>query len=71
MKANKTMRRREVSNHQRRKDKESESSIDSATHNQILKQQKQLNGRNHHIPINITLNVNILNSPIKRHSLAN
>jgi hypothetical protein len=22
-------------------------------HNQILKQQKQLNGRNHHIPINI------------------
>jgi hypothetical protein len=24
-----------------------------AIHNQILKQQKQLNGRNHHIPINI------------------
>jgi hypothetical protein len=53
MKANKTMRRREVSNHRRRKDKESESSIDSATHNQILKQQKQLNGRNHNILIAI------------------
>jgi hypothetical protein len=34
-------------------DKQSESSIDSTTHNQTLKQQKQLNGRNHHIPINI------------------
>jgi hypothetical protein len=27
-------------------------SIDSAAHNQILKQQKQQNGRNNHIPIN-------------------
>jgi hypothetical protein len=33
----------------RRKDKESESSIDLAAHNQIL---KQLNGKNHHILIN-------------------
>jgi hypothetical protein len=41
-----------VSNH-RRKDKESESNTDSAAHNQILKQQKQLSDRNHHIPINI------------------
>jgi hypothetical protein len=65
MKANKTMRRREASNHRRRKDKESESSIDSAAHNQTLKQQKQLNGRNPHIPING------LNSPIKRYHLAN
>jgi hypothetical protein len=32
MKANKTMRGWEVSNHRRRKDKESESSIDSAAH---------------------------------------
>jgi hypothetical protein len=53
MKANKATRGREVLNHQRRKDKESENSIDSAAHNQTLKQQKQLNGRNHHIPINI------------------
>jgi hypothetical protein len=51
MKANETMRGQEVSKHRRRKDKESDSSIDSATHNQTLKQQKQLNGRDHHIPI--------------------
>jgi hypothetical protein len=52
MKPNKTMGGWVVSNH-RRRDKESESSIDSAAHNQALKQQKQLNGRNYHIPINI------------------
>jgi hypothetical protein len=54
MKANKTTRGREVSNRRRRKDEDSENSPDSAVHNQALKQQKQLNGRNHHIPINIT-----------------
>jgi hypothetical protein len=53
MKANKTTRRQTVSNQRRRKDKESESNINSAAHNQILKKQKQLNDRNHHIPINI------------------
>jgi hypothetical protein len=53
MKANKTMRGQEVSNHRRRKDKESESSIDSTAHSQTLKQQKQLNDRNHHMLINI------------------
>jgi hypothetical protein len=52
MKANKTMRGQAVPNHRRRKDKEPESNIDSAAHNQTLKQQKQLNDRNHHIPIN-------------------
>jgi hypothetical protein len=36
MKTNKTTRGQEVSNHRRRKDKESESNIDSATHNQNL-----------------------------------
>jgi hypothetical protein len=35
------------------KDKESESNVDSAAHNQTLKQQRQLNNRNHHIPTNI------------------
>jgi hypothetical protein len=50
MKGNKTMRGWEVSNHRRRKDKESESSTDLAVDTQILKQQ---NGRIHHIPINI------------------
>jgi hypothetical protein len=53
MKANKSTRGQALSNHKRRKDKESENSIDSAAHNQILKQQKQVNDRNHHIPINI------------------
>jgi hypothetical protein len=51
MKANKTTRRWEVANHRRRKDKESENSIDSAAYNQTLKQQKQVNSRNHHIHI--------------------
>jgi hypothetical protein len=37
MKADKTMRGQAVSNHRRRKDKKSESSINSAAHNQILK----------------------------------
>jgi hypothetical protein len=39
---------------QENKYKESESSIDSAAHNQIFKHQKQLNGRKHNIPINIS-----------------
>jgi hypothetical protein len=49
----KTMRRQVVSNHRRRKDKELESNIDSAAHNQTINQLKQLNYRYHHIPINI------------------
>jgi hypothetical protein len=50
MKANKTVRGQAVPNHRRRKDKESEGNTGSAAHNQTL---KQLNHRNHHIPINI------------------
>jgi hypothetical protein len=53
MKANKNTREQKVSNHRRRKDKLRESSIDSGTHNQIFKKQKQQNVRNHHILINI------------------
>jgi hypothetical protein len=59
---------------QEKKRQGTESNIDSAAHNQILKQQKQLNDRNHHISVNIdilTLNVSGLISPIKRHHLAN
>jgi hypothetical protein len=52
MKANKTMKGQAVPNN-RRKDKESESNIDGAEHNQTLKQQKHLSDRNHHIPTNI------------------
>jgi hypothetical protein len=71
MKANKTTRGREVSNHRRRKDKESESSIGSAAHNQTLKQQKQLNGRNHHISINTSTECQWTQLSLKRHHLAN
>jgi hypothetical protein len=53
MKATKTIRGWEVSNHRSRKDKESKSSIDSAAHYQIFKQQKQLNGRSHYTLIDI------------------
>jgi hypothetical protein len=52
VKANKTMRGQAVRNHRRRKGKKLESNTDSAVHNQTLKQQKQLNDRKHHIPIN-------------------
>jgi Fe-S cluster biosynthesis and repair protein YggX len=52
VKANKSMKGQEVPNHRRRKGKKIENNIDSAAHNQSLKQQKQLNDRNHYIPIN-------------------
>jgi hypothetical protein len=38
MRANKSMRGQAVPNHRRRKDKESESNINSSAHNQTLKQ---------------------------------
>jgi hypothetical protein len=49
--SNKTMKGQAIPNHRRRKGKKVESNIDSAVHNKTLKQQKQLNDRNHHIPI--------------------
>jgi hypothetical protein len=52
MKANKIMKGQAVPKQRRRKDKKVENNIDLATHNQSLKQQKQLNDRNHHIPVN-------------------
>jgi hypothetical protein len=52
MKANKTMKGQAVPNH-RRRGKESESNINSAAHNQTLKQKQQLNDKNHYILINI------------------
>jgi hypothetical protein len=63
MKANKNMRGQAVPNYRRRKDQELENSIDSATHNQILKQQKELNGRNHHILININTECQLTQLP--------
>jgi hypothetical protein len=52
VKANKTMKGQAILNLRRRKGKKVESNIDSAAHNQTLKQQRQLNDRDHHIPIN-------------------
>jgi hypothetical protein len=46
------MKGQEIVNLKRRTDKQSESSIESDAHTQILKQQKQLNDRNHYIPLN-------------------
>jgi hypothetical protein len=51
VKLNITMKGEAVPNHRRRKDKKVESNINLATHNQTLKEQRQLNDRNHHIPI--------------------
>jgi hypothetical protein len=55
VKANKTMKGQEIPNHRRRKGKKAESNIDSATHNQTLKQQRQLNDRDHYIPSNTNI----------------
>jgi hypothetical protein len=52
VKANKIMKRQATPKH-RRKRKKVESNTDSAKHNQILEQQRHLNDRDHHIPINI------------------
>jgi hypothetical protein len=52
MKTNITMKRQEVLSLMRRIDKYSESNTESAACTQMFKQQKQLNGRNNHIPIN-------------------
>jgi hypothetical protein len=69
VKANKIMEGQALSNPWRRKGKKVESNIDLATHNQTLKQLRQLNNRNHNILSILTLNVNRLNSPMKRHRL--
>jgi hypothetical protein len=79
MKANKTMRAQGILKHRRRKDKESESSINSVPHNQTLKQQKQLffffwqekNGKNHQIPININTECQQIQLPHQKTHLAN
>jgi hypothetical protein len=70
VKANKTMKGQTVPNHTRRKGKKVNSNIDSAAHNQTLKQQRQLNDRITTYLSILTLNVNELNSPIKRDHLA-
>jgi hypothetical protein len=62
-----TSKRWEIINLQRRIQKQSNNSIELAAHTLTLKQKKQINGRNHHIPLNIHINFNGQNTPIKRH----
>jgi hypothetical protein len=62
------MKGQAISNHRRRKCKKVKSNINSATHNQTLNQ--QMTGITTYLSI-LTLNVNGLNSPIKRHRLTN
>jgi hypothetical protein len=64
------MRGQEVSNHRKRKTR-NQSSIDLAAHNQTLKQQKQQNGKNHHIPVNVNTECQCSQLSIKRYHLAN
>jgi hypothetical protein len=52
VKANKIMEGQAVPKQRRRKSKKVESNKDLASHNQTLKQPRQLNDRNHNIPIN-------------------
>jgi hypothetical protein len=49
----KSLKGQAVLNHRRRKGKKVKSNTDSATHNQTLNQQRQLDDRDHHILINI------------------
>jgi hypothetical protein len=65
MKPYRTKKRQAVPNHWRRKSKKVESNIDLDAHNQTLKQQRQLNDRNHHIPINTNTDVTDLILPTK------
>jgi hypothetical protein len=51
VKPNITTKEQAVPIYRKRKIKTVEHNIDLATHNQILKQLRQLNDRNHHIPI--------------------
>jgi hypothetical protein len=60
-----------VSNHRMRKDKELDSNIDSPSHNKTLKQQKQLNDRKNHIPININTECQWTQLLHQRHRSAN
>jgi hypothetical protein len=51
VKPNTTMKGQAVPNYRKRKSKKVESNIDLGTCNQTFKQLRQLNDRNHHIPI--------------------
>jgi hypothetical protein len=54
VKPNITMKGQATPNYRKRKSKKVESNLHLGTHNQTFKQQRQLNDRNHHIPISTT-----------------
>jgi hypothetical protein len=62
------MKEQTIPKHRRRKGKKVESNIDLAVHSQTLKQQRQLNDRNHHITINTNTDCKWT---LKRHCLTN
>jgi hypothetical protein len=70
MKANKTIKGQTIPNHRRRKGMKVKSNIDSATHKPLNKKENYMIGITTYLSI-LTLNVNELNYPIKRHQLAN
>jgi hypothetical protein len=51
VKPNLTMKRQAAPNHRKRKSKTVKSNLNLGTHNETFKQLRQLNGRNHHMPI--------------------
>jgi hypothetical protein len=51
VKPNITMKEQAAPNYMKRKSKKVESNLNLGTHNQTFKQLRQLNDRNHHIPI--------------------
>jgi hypothetical protein len=53
VKPNITMKGQAAPNYRRRKSKKVESNLNLGTHNQTFKQLRQLNDRNHHIPISM------------------
>jgi hypothetical protein len=53
VKPNITMKGQAAPNYRKRKSKKVENNLNLGTHNQMFKQLRQLNDRNHHIPISI------------------
>jgi hypothetical protein len=71
VKVNKTMTGQAAPNHRRRNSKKVESNLNLGTHNQTLKQLRQLNtGITTYLSV-LTLNVKGLNFPINKHCLTN
>jgi hypothetical protein len=54
LKTNIAIKGKELLNPKRRADQQVERNIELVAHTQTLAQQKQLNGRNHHMPLNIS-----------------